>query len=142
MFPFDPSALPQITARRAFIGVDFQQAFTEAGGLPVANPPGYVHRATELAAAIRETNGDVIWVRSKFDKTRQLEEERIVVSDEAKPAKDPLPAEAEAAVDKEAFLSHDTAEILAGDGLDWSSEVADQVVKTDLSLAKTTYSAF
>lgn len=142
MFPFDPSALPQITARRAFIGVDFQQAFTEAGGLPVANPPGYVHRATELAAAIRETNGDVIWVRSKFDKTRQLEEERIVVSDEAKPAKDPLPTEAEAAVDKEAFLSHDTAEVLAGDGLEWSSGVADQIVKTDLTLAKTTYSAF
>lgn len=144
MFPFDPSALPQITARRAFIGVDFQQAFTEAGGLPVVNPPGYVHRATELAAAIRETNGDVIWVQSKFDKTRQLVEERIVVSDEAKPAKDPLSteAEAEAAVDKEAFLSHVTAEVLAGDGLEWSSGVADQMVKSDLTLAKTAYSAF
>lgn len=157
MFPFDPSSLPQIKSRRAFIGVDFQRAFTDAGALPVTDPAGYVDRATELAAAIRETNGDVIWVRSNFDRPRQVEEERVVASDHVSPpssdsvseaedqqtpVKDPGPAEAGLLPDREAFLSHGTADFLADGGLDWASQVEDKIVKSDVTLTKTSYSAF
>lgn len=160
MFPFDPSSLPQITARRAFIGVDFQHAFTEAGGFPVTEPAGFVDRATELAATVRETNGDVLWVRSKYDQPRDVEEERILVSDDVSPpvsesaskagkagkqqppAEDPSLEESEQPLDREAFLSHDTADFLSQTGQDWAPGVADKMAKTDLALTKTAYSAF
>lgn len=163
MFPFDPTALPQITARRAFIGVDFQRAFAPGGTLPITEPDGYADRAANLAAAFRETNGDVIWVRSNFDKPQPFNEDQIVVSDNVTPS-DPDPArratattrrqhttgesrsskptETQTLPDEEAFLSHDSPSILASTGLDWSPTIADTMAKSDVALTKTSYSAF
>ena len=150
MFPFDPSALPQITARRAFIGVDFQQAFTTAGALPVVEPEGYVDRACALATAFREAKADVIWIRSEFDQSRSVNEQ-IIVSDDlkssasdsaAKPEAEAEASQCASSPDAEAFLGQDNLASMAQHDLDWIPSVAASMAKSDLTLTKTEYSAF
>ena len=82
MFPFDQAALPQITPRRALIGVDFQNEFTSSdGALPVAEPPGYIDRTIQLASAVREQGGDVVWVRSRFEESRAVTDDKIIIGE-------------------------------------------------------------
>lgn len=162
MFPFDQSALPQLTTRQAFIGVDFQNDFTASdGALPVTEPPDYVQRAAALASAFRE-RGDVVWVKSRFDHTRSLDAEQIIVTDAA-PTRPPRPSGgarisrrrgppiAEASIepagppDPEAFLSHDEPSCLEASppsACELAPEINDSMQKTDLTLTKSHYSAF
>uniref|UniRef100_A0A8H7MZ77 Fe2OG dioxygenase domain-containing protein n=1 Tax=Bionectria ochroleuca TaxID=29856 RepID=A0A8H7MZ77_BIOOC len=82
MFLFDASALPQLTTRKAFIGVDFQHDFCDPDGVfPATEPEGFVDRAVQLATAIR-ASGDIVWVRTKPDGHRSPDAEQIIVSDD------------------------------------------------------------
>ncbi|KAF4121006.1 Isochorismatase family [Geosmithia morbida] len=165
MFPFDHTALPQLTPRRAFLAVDFQNEFTaEDGALPVTEPLGYVQRTKALATAFRE-KGDVIWVKSRFEGSRAADGEQIIVSDELLPplsarrsAARPLkssraqaaisvetPVEAGRPPDPEAFLSHDDPVCLKPESTtacDWTAEIKDSMQKGDMTFTKTHYSAF
>lgn len=165
MFPFDHTALPQLTPRRALVAVDFQNEFTaEDGALPVREPADYIQRTKDLAAAFRQT-GDVIWVKSRFDGSRAVEGEQIIVSDELpqpqssrrtapRPSSSSrakasasvnTPVEADGPPDPEAFLSHDDPVCLRADSstaCDWTAEIKESIQKNDMTFTKTHYSAF
>ncbi|KAI6779487.1 Isochorismatase family [Emericellopsis cladophorae] len=170
MFPFDSADLPQLTARKAFIGVDFQSDFTaKDGALAYPEPEGYVERAAKLATIFRQyaktTGGDVVWVKSQFDGTRAVDEESIIVSDEPSPPPEPkarsaVPqalrasrrrlsptledaVEAAGPPDDEAFLSQNEPKCLHTPAAsDWAPEIKAAMDTTDMSLAKSHYSAF
>lgn len=164
MFPFDTSALPQLTTRRALICVDFQYDFISSdGALPVTQPDGYFKRVQELAAAFHETKGDVIWVKSKFEARRPTDSEQIILSDDP-PSQPPAPlsgpegrarrrlhlpapvidgpAEPAGPTDAEAFLSHDSPVCLKNTGSEWTQFIKESIAKSDVKLTKTHYSAF
>ncbi|KPM44606.1 hypothetical protein AK830_g1947 [Neonectria ditissima] len=152
MFAFDHSALPQLTHRKAFIGVDFQNDFiAKDGALPVPEPEGFVDLAAKLATAFREV-GDVVWVQSQFDKPRDSDEDLIITTDivpaKVRPSsrrKIPVETVEESGPpDPEAFLSHEEPACVKpgspGCGITPAIEEASR--KTDLKLTKTHYSAF
>ncbi|KAF5004354.1 hypothetical protein FDECE_9158 [Fusarium decemcellulare] len=153
MFPFDHAALPQITTRKALIGVDFQADFiAQDGALPVPEPEGLVERTVKLAKAFREV-GDVVWVQSQFDEPRPAPEEQVILTDDV-PTSRPssrgrpkLPVESLEVAgppDPEAFLSHEEAVCVKADtpGCRIATAIEEASQKTDAKLTKTHYSAF
>lgn len=155
MFPFDHAALPQLTTRKAFIGVDFQNDFiSKDGALPVLEPDGFVDRAAKLATAFR-TVGDVVWVQSQFDTPQPADTEMIIATDNSPPKVRPssrgrrkVPqieiVEEPGPPDPEAFLSHEEPACVkpGSPGCDMAPAIDDASQKTDLRLNKTHYSAF
>ncbi|KAK7429664.1 hypothetical protein QQZ08_003859 [Neonectria magnoliae] len=152
MFAFDHSALPQLTHRKAFIGVDFQNDFiAKNGALPVPEPEGFVDRAAKLATAFRDV-GDVVWVQSQFDKPRDSDSDLIITTDtipvKVRPSsrrKIPVKtAEESGPPDPEAFLSHEEPACVKPEspGCDIAPAIEAASQKTDLKLTKTHYSAF
>lgn len=154
MFSFDQASLPQITTRKALIGVDFQEDFiSKDGALPVNEPEGFVERTVKLSEAFRDV-GDVVWVQSQFSETRHAPEEDIVITDKApksaqgfsrgRPSPPEKIIEAGGPPDKEAFLSHEDAVCVKTDtpGCRIASVIQDSMHKTDAKLFKSHYSAF
>ncbi|KAM0248260.1 hypothetical protein ACHAQJ_009526 [Trichoderma viride] len=155
MFSFDQAALPQLTTRKALIVVDFQNDFIgdTDSALPVNHPEGFVNRATKIATAFRSV-GDVIWVQSRFDKTRPIDSDQIILSENA-PTSRPVPspnrsgnvvveASSDIPVDPEAFLSHEEPLCAKPShaGCNIPSVVAGAIQNNDLKLTKSYYSAF
>jgi len=74
--------------RRAVLVLDMQNEFlgtsgrckvTNHGADPKGDPP-FVENVLRFATAFRQTgNGDVIWVRSEFDKPRDANEEKVLL---------------------------------------------------------------
>ncbi|KAF5682821.1 isochorismatase family hydrolase [Fusarium denticulatum] len=154
MFPFDQASLPQITTRKALIGVDFQHDFiSKDGALPVHEPEDFVDQTIKLAQAFRGV-GDVVWVQSQFSETRPVLEEQILVSDMApktpraskrgRPNIPVQPIDDDGPPDEEAFLSHEDATCVKADtpGCRIASAIEDSLPKTDTRLTKSHYSAF
>ncbi|KAF7548995.1 hypothetical protein G7Z17_g6688 [Cylindrodendrum hubeiense] len=154
MFPFDHAALPQLTTRKAFIGVDFQNDFiAQDGALPVPEPEGFVDRAAKLATAFRSV-GDVVWVQSQFDQPQPADTELIIATDDSplkvRPSsrgrrKMPVETvEVSGPPDPEAFLSHEEPACVkpGSPGCDIAPTIDKASQKTDLRLNKTHYSAF
>lgn len=159
MFLFDASALPQLTTRKAFIGVDFQHDFCDPDGVfPATEPEGFVDRAVQLATVIR-ASGDIVWVRTKPDGRRSPDAEQIIVSDDPlagismpwrtrrgarvpiqdSGVNDDTPTEPDA----EAFLSQSEPSCLTSPaGVALASPVKSAMQKSDLTVTKTHYSAF
>ncbi|KAJ4243226.1 hypothetical protein NW757_011336 [Fusarium falciforme] len=154
MFPFDHSALPQLTTRKALIGVDFQHDFiAQDGALPVPEPEGLVDRTVKLAKVFRDV-GDVVWIQSQFEETRPVFEDQIIVTDN-KPLLRPssrgraklLPVEdldVAGPPDAEAFLSHEEPVCVKADtpGCRIAAAIEEASQKTDIKLTKSHYSAF
>ncbi|KAG5665908.1 hypothetical protein KAF25_010033 [Fusarium avenaceum] len=154
MFSFDQASLPQITTRKALIGVDFQYDFiSKDGALHVHEPEGFVDRTIKLAQAFRDV-GDVVWVQSQFSETRYTPEEYIVITDNVpKPPRGPTRGRPKVPVkaievsgppDNEAFLSHEEAVCVKVDtpGCLIAPIIEDSLPKTDARLTKSHYSAF
>ncbi|CAM1500854.1 Fc.00g100160.m01.CDS01 [Cosmosporella sp. VM-42] len=151
MFSFDQASLPQITTRKAFIGVDFQNDFLSPdGALPVSEPEGFVDRTIELATAFRSA-GDVVWVQSRFDKAQPVDAEQILTSDFIPPIRPSSRSRRRVSVepvegppDEEAFLSHEVPVCAKpdSDGCLMAPTVKDATVKSDTILTKSHYSAF
>ncbi|KAL7816295.1 hypothetical protein V8C26DRAFT_401175 [Trichoderma gracile] len=150
MFAFDPSALPQLTTRKALIVVDLQNDFVDAvdGGLPVTQPDGFVDRTVEVANAFRSV-GDVIWVQSQFDKARGIDSDQIILSANTPTSQSKAKGVATEASfddlsDAEAFLSHDEPSCVkpSHPGCSMPPVVAEAVRKSDIKLSKSHYSAF
>lgn len=161
MFPISAAVLPSIPTRKALVVLDLQRDFVCAdGALPVTEPEGFVSRTLELVKAFRSSNaGDVIWVRTEFERNRPLnpEDDKILVSDlpirrtaggggrrpPSRSSDKPLEK------DSEAFLtvSPDSKEQLCvrkgTPGAEFAPEVKDAVVAgRDIVFTKTDYSAF
>ncbi|GAB1319737.1 DNA oxidative demethylase ALKBH2 like protein [Madurella fahalii] len=162
-FLINPSVIPIVATRKALLILDLQNDFlcTE-GALPVEEPEGFVDRILELAKAFRDTGaGDVIWVRSEFERHRSLlgEGDRIVLEDAiARPQRanssrgrrpaSPVGDGAAGEDDEEAFLS------VAQDGnkkpcvrkgtcgAQFPHDVKAAVDARDIVFTKTHYSAF
>lgn len=158
MFPFDVSAIPTLPTRKGLLVVDFQNDFLSADGvLPVTDHEDLVARTVELVKAFR-TVGDVIWVRTEFDKFRPAADEQIWATDALpKPqalksrerkrpkgaSKQPEPEETSDA-DPEAFLSQPGPAIVrpATRGADFPDAIKEVIGKRDVTLVKSHYSAF
>ncbi|KAK1754038.1 alpha-ketoglutarate-dependent dioxygenase alkB 2 [Echria macrotheca] len=161
MFPINPAALPTIPTRKALLIIDLQNDFVSPdGALPTSAPEGFVSRTLEVAKAFRDSNaGDVIWVRSEFERHRSLTDDgdQILVSDIVarrapnrgrrpnSKAHDDVVLEA----DEEAFLSFpagvDKPLCVRKDtpGVEFAPEVKEAVVTgRDIVFTKTHYSAF
>ncbi|KAK5659072.1 hypothetical protein OQA88_1161 [Cercophora sp. LCS_1] len=161
-FPINPAALPTVATRKALLIVDLQNDFVSPdGALYTEIPEGFVSRIIELAKVFRESNaGDVIWIRSEFEKHRPLtpEGDQILVSDTVHtrrpPARGRRPAsrahdESLLEIDEEAFLSVPTGSGKTpcvqkdSPGAEFAPEVQAAIVKgRDIVLTKTHYSAF
>ncbi|KAK4224164.1 alpha-ketoglutarate-dependent dioxygenase alkB 2 [Podospora fimiseda] len=164
-FSFNPAAIPTIRTRKALLVVDLQNDFLSPdGALTVKEPEGFLKRTLDLVKKFRDSGaGDVVWVRSEFERHRQIspEGDQIVTSNVPPRAqrpggtrgRQPTSREHDGAVmeaDPEAFLS------VAGDksektmcvqkgshGAEFTSNVQEVIeVGRDIVFTKTHYSAF
>ncbi|KAK0751358.1 hypothetical protein B0T18DRAFT_435753 [Schizothecium vesticola] len=160
MFPISAAALPSVPTRKALVVLDLQRDFVCAdGALPVTEPEGFVSRTLELVKAFRNAGaGDVIWVRTEFERNRPLdpEDDKILVSDlpirrTAGGARRPPSRSSDKAPerDSEAFLtvspgSNEQLCVRKGTpGAELAPEVKEAVVAgRDIVFTKTDYSAF
>ncbi|KAI1372603.1 hypothetical protein F4677DRAFT_249083 [Hypoxylon crocopeplum] len=160
MFSIDRSLLPSLTTRRALIVVDPQNEFlSEDGALPVKLPMDLPDRIADLATSFRQSGGDIIWVCSRFEKSRSAQEEQILTSERSVSPRSPdisrgrrrqatppttqiQPCEC-----PEAFLTQECSKmpkcVRPGSfGVEMHPTVKGAVGPRDYSLVKTYYSAF
>ncbi|KAI1126615.1 hypothetical protein F5Y10DRAFT_244447 [Nemania abortiva] len=158
MFPIDVTMLPALTTRKALLVVDAQNDFlAEDGALPVKMPIDLPERISNLANEFRRNGGEIIWVQSRFESPRALDEEQILASDLPGPSAGATPARGrrsrttppatEPAVSPEAFLTPGPGKgprcVRAGTpGAEMHPVVKQAVGSKDHILTKTFYSAF
>ncbi|KAK8068995.1 hypothetical protein PG994_005611 [Apiospora phragmitis] len=153
MLTLDPALFPKLNTRKALVIVDAQNDFLASdGALPVMLPNGLVESISDLVKAFRPY-GDVIWVRSVYEDSRDPEDESILTSDAPmvggrravargrRPHDQPSSDCPEAFLtaggqDRPACVRKGTAGAELPDAL---KEIAD---KKDMSFAKSHYSAF
>ncbi|KAG7286815.1 hypothetical protein NEMBOFW57_009132 [Staphylotrichum longicolle] len=163
-FDINPSVIPMVQTRKALLILDLQNDFVSAdGALRTAEPEGYVERILDVAKAFRDSGaGDVIWVRSEFERHCSLLEDgdQIITADSLLRPKKAAPSRGrqptsnvhESAAmedDDEAFLSVGAGEekkqcVRKGTpGAEFAPEVKAAVVTgRDIVFTKTHYSAF
>ncbi|KAK4665289.1 hypothetical protein QC763_400670 [Podospora pseudopauciseta] len=162
-FPINPAAIPAIRTRKALLVVDLQNDFISPGGaLPVSEPDDFVKRSLELVKVFRDSGaGDVVWVRSEFERHRSLSAEGEQIITANVPIRPPRPGSARGRpptsrehdgaameADDEAFLSNGGAPkkpcVRKGTkGAELVAEVQEAVDATrDIVFTKTHYSAF
>ncbi|KXH53768.1 isochorismatase [Colletotrichum salicis] len=155
MFPFDATAMPTLPTRKGLLVVDFNNDFLSAdGALPVTNGSELVTRTLELVKAFRKV-GDVIWVRSEFEKYRLASAEQIWATDKI-PKLKILESRARRKIasrkepeenfdaDPEAFLSQPGPKVVRSGtpGADYPVAVKEVIGKRDINLTKSHYSVF
>ncbi|EON99456.1 putative isochorismatase family protein family protein [Phaeoacremonium minimum UCRPA7] len=158
---FDPTRFPSLGTRKALLAIDLQNDFLSPdGALPVTEPEGFVKRIVDLASAFRQSGaGDVIWVRSEYERPRPANDDQIVVTDgpplSIRPGAQPRgrrrtsrePSEPPEN-DPEAFLSRPPqgegrACVQPGSaGVEAFADIAAAIEPKDYRLTKTHYSAF
>ncbi|KAI1104392.1 hypothetical protein F4804DRAFT_193547 [Jackrogersella minutella] len=158
MFPIDRSLLPSLSTRKALLVVDPQNDFlSEDGALPVNFPMDLPERMAGLATSFRQAGGDIIWVSSRYEKSRSALDEQILTSDRSNsprspdhsrgrrrqvPQPPPKPCEC-----PEAFLTTETPTLpkcvrQGTFGVEIHSTVKEAIGPRDYSLVKSYYSAF
>ncbi|KAI1734136.1 hypothetical protein F4680DRAFT_462609 [Xylaria scruposa] len=148
MFPIDVTLLPSLATRRALLVVDAQNDFlAEDGALPARMPMDLSRRISDLVGDFRRSGGEIIWVQSRFESSRPLDEEQILISETSSPSSGSAPAPprgrrprtnptaSEVLVSPEAFLT-------LGPGNGMHPVVKQAVGPRDHVLTKTFYSAF
>ncbi|KAI8952604.1 hypothetical protein F4801DRAFT_599777 [Xylaria longipes] len=157
MFPIDVTLLPSLATRKALLVVDAQNDFlAEDGALPVRMPIDLPQRISDLASDFRRSGGEIIWVQSRFESSRPMDEEQIMVSDSS-PGSAPAPPRGrrprttppamETGPSPEAFLTLSTGNrpscVRAGtQGIEIYPAIRQAVGPRDHVLTKTFYSAF
>lgn len=82
MFPIDPTKLPALRTRKAFLVIDPQKDFLDdEGALPIHQPLDLPEQIAHAAQAFRDSGVDIIWVRTQFDKIRSIHNEMILTAD-------------------------------------------------------------
>ncbi|KAI1802137.1 hypothetical protein F4811DRAFT_419405 [Daldinia bambusicola] len=159
MFPIDRSLLPSLTTRRALIVVDPQNDFlAEDGALPMKMPPDLPERIANLATSLRQSGDDIIWVCSRFEKSRSSLEEQILPSDRSSYSRSPdvsrgrrrqqtPPQMNQQPESPEAFLAQESPGqpkcVRSGtSGAEIHPIIKGAVGPRDFSIVKTYYSAF
>ncbi|KAI8964283.1 hypothetical protein F5Y11DRAFT_101311 [Daldinia sp. FL1419] len=158
MFPIDRSLLPSLTTRRALIVVDPQNDFlAEDGALPITMPPDLPERIANLATALRQGGDDIIWVCSRFEKSRSALEEQILISDQPNHSRSPdvsrgrrrptPPQTNHQPESPEAFLTQESPNLPkcvrpGTSGAEMHPIIKGAVGPRDFSVVKTYYSAF
>ncbi|OTA89187.1 hypothetical protein M434DRAFT_43083, partial [Hypoxylon sp. CO27-5] len=158
MFAIDRSLLPSLATRRALIVVDPQNDFlSEGGALPVNYPMDLPDRIASLATGFRQGGGDIIWVCSRFEKTRSVLDEQILTSDRSSSPRSPdvsrgrrrqappqtiLPTEC-----PEAYLTQESPNMPKcvrpmSPGIEMHPTIKEVVGPRDYSIFKSYYSAF
>lgn len=144
-----------LALRRALLVLDMQNEFlAPAGRCEIVNP-SFVDNVLAFASAFRQTGiGDIIWVRTEFDKPRDANDEKILLYEE-ETQEDKMQRKeqgGEGAEEEEdqigktdEYLSTDTNPYCAKGS--WAAEFHESVMaatKTagDRTLRKTWYSAF
>ncbi|KAK4168272.1 alpha-ketoglutarate-dependent dioxygenase alkB 2 [Cladorrhinum sp. PSN259] len=163
-FSFNPAAIPAIRTRKALLVVDLQNDFLSPdGALTVTEPEGFVKRALELVKEFRDSGaGDVVWVRSEFERHRPLSGQGDQIVTSSTPPRPQRPDNARGRqqasrehdgaameADEEAFLSvagrkpAKTCVQKGSRGAEFPSNVQEAVEATrDILFTKTHYSAF
>ncbi|KAK8878955.1 DNA oxidative demethylase ALKBH2 [Apiospora arundinis] len=81
MLTLDPALFPKLNTRRALVIVDAQNDFlSPEGALAMSLPTNLTERISDLVKAFRP-HGDIIWVRSVYEDSRDPEDESILTSD-------------------------------------------------------------
>ncbi|TRX91973.1 hypothetical protein FHL15_007070 [Xylaria flabelliformis] len=160
MFPIDVTLLPSLATRRALLVVDAQNDFlAEDGALPAKMPVDLPQRISDLAGDFRRSGGEIIWVQSRFESSRPVDEEQIMISETSSPSSGSAPAPprgrrprtnppaAEVLVSPEAFLTPGPGNGLScvrvgTPGIEMHPVVKQAVGPRDHVLTKTFYSAF
>ncbi|KAF3064695.1 Alpha-ketoglutarate-dependent dioxygenase alkB like protein 2 [Daldinia childiae] len=158
MFPIDRSLLPSLTTRRALIVVDPQNDFlAKDGALPIKMPPDLPERIAGLATSLRAGGDDIIWVCSRFEKSRSSQEEQILISDRSSHSQSPdlsrgrrrptPPQTNQQAESPEAFLTQESPSLPkcvrpGSSGVEMHPIIKGAVGPRDFSVVKTYYSAF
>ncbi|KAI0549828.1 hypothetical protein F4679DRAFT_573247 [Xylaria curta] len=156
MFPIDVTLLPSLATRRALLVVDAQNDFlAEDGALPAKMPIDLSRRISDLVGDFRRSGGEIIWVQSRFESSRPLDEEQILISETSSPSAPAprgrrprtQPAASEVLVSPEAFLTlgpgNGVSCVRAGTpGIEMHPVVKQAVGPRDHVLTKTYYSAF
>ncbi|KAK4214593.1 alpha-ketoglutarate-dependent dioxygenase alkB 2 [Rhypophila decipiens] len=164
MFNINLAAIPSIPTRKALIIIDLQNDFISPDAvLAVVEPEGFVSRTLDLARSFRSSGaGDVIWVRSEFQRHRPLtaEGDQIITSDlPQRPASNRPSARgrqpsskvhdgALMEMDDESFLSVSQGTdkpicVRKGTkGAEFPAQVQEAIDSRDIVFTKTHYSAF
>ncbi|KAI0846976.1 hypothetical protein F5Y00DRAFT_126982 [Daldinia vernicosa] len=158
MFPIDRSLLPSLTTRRALIVLDPQNDFlAEDGALPIKMPSDLPERIASLATSLRAGGDDIIWVCSRFEKSRPSQEEQILISDRPSHSQSPDPPRGrrrptppqtnQQAESPEAFLTQESPNLPkcvrpGSSGVEMHPIIKGAVGPRDFSVVKTYYSAF
>ncbi|KAI1749550.1 hypothetical protein F4782DRAFT_549696 [Xylaria castorea] len=160
MFPIDVTLLPSLATRRALLVVDAQNDFLdEDGALPARMPIDLPRRISDLAGDFRRSGGEIIWVQSRFDTSRPVDEEQIMISETSSPSSGSAPAPPrgrrprtntpapEILVSPEAFLTPGPGNGLScvrvgTSGIEMHPVIKQAVGPRDHVLTKTFYSAF
>lgn len=156
MISIDASMFPQLNTRKALIVVDPQNDFLcENGALPIRLPTDLTERIVQLVKDFRPF-GDVVWVRSEYDRPRLANSEQILIADVPAPGqrravpRGRRPAENPQGQDPttcaEAFLSGSRgAETVRKDtpGAQFHPSIEELVDQAkDITVVKSHYSAF
>ncbi|KAI1455576.1 hypothetical protein F4805DRAFT_265542 [Annulohypoxylon moriforme] len=158
MFSIDKSLLPALSTRKALLIIDPQNDFLdEDGAHPVNYPMDLPDRIAGLATGFRQGGGDIIWVSSRFEKSRSIFDEQILTSDRSSNPRSPdhsrgrrrqapqhTPQVSEC---PEAFLTQETPNLpkcvrVGSHGIDMHPTVRAASGPRDYSVVKSYYSAF
>ncbi|KAI0376896.1 hypothetical protein F5Y04DRAFT_273449 [Hypomontagnella monticulosa] len=158
MFAADRSLLPSLATRRALIVVDPQNDFlSEDGALPIRMPLDLSNRIADLATGFRQAGGDVIWVCSRYEKSRSVLDEQVLLSERAYQPRSPdlsrgrrrqtPPQPIQPTECPEAFLTQEVPNlpkcVRSGSfGAEMHPIVKEAVGPKDYSVVKSYYSAF
>lgn len=158
MFSIDRSLLPALTTRKALLVVDPQNDFLdEDGAHPVNYPMDLPDRIADLATRFRQGGGDIIWVSSRFEKSRSILDEQILTSDRSSNPRSPDHSRGrrrqapqhppQASECPEAFLTQETPNLpkcvrTGSYGIEMHPTVKAAMGPRDLLVIKSYYSAF
>ncbi|KAI1442637.1 hypothetical protein F5Y02DRAFT_410057 [Annulohypoxylon stygium] len=152
------SLLPALTTRKALLVVDPQNDFLdEDGAHPVNYPMDLPDRIADLATRFRQGGGDIIWVSSRFEKSRSILDEQILTSDRSSNPRSPDHSRGrrrqapqhppQASECPEAFLTQETPNLpkcvrTGSYGIEMHPTVKAAMGPRDLLVIKSYYSAF
>ncbi|KAJ2895151.1 isochorismatase [Zalerion maritima] len=148
MLSIDSKDFPTLSTRQALLIIDCQNDFmSEQGPLRAVDPEGYIENTIKLATAFR-SQGDVIWVRTEFEK-RQIHQEEEIITTNTPGGRSRGRARIAPPVvmNEEAFLGvegpKDKLCVRKGTkGIDFPDEIQKAIHSTDRVFTKSHYSAF
>ncbi|CAG8953410.1 hypothetical protein HYFRA_00010159 [Hymenoscyphus fraxineus] len=91
MFEIDECNIPIVRTRQALLLLDLQNDFISTGGLlPVEEPANFVNNILTLLPRFRNSGNNVIWIRSQFETSRSVNDNRrnsetVITDDQLKP---------------------------------------------------------